>query len=72
MGTAFKEHPHIRIGHGCGENVAIPPFLSGSCASAWRSVVGHYLAGQVTFQRAMLCIVDVFSGSCGPVVHRKS
>jgi hypothetical protein len=27
METAFEEHPHISIGHWCGEKVAIPPFF---------------------------------------------
>jgi hypothetical protein len=27
MGTAFKEHPHIWIGHWRGGKVAFPPFF---------------------------------------------
>jgi hypothetical protein len=62
METAFEEHPHIRIGHWCGEKVALPPFFSSSCASVWRNVGGRYLAGQVTFQISMVGILKcIFS-----------
>jgi hypothetical protein len=57
MGTAFEEHPHICIGPWCGEKVAVPPFLSGSCAGAWRNFGGRYLAGQVTVQISMVGIL---------------
>jgi hypothetical protein len=53
MGTAFEEHPHIRIGPWCGEKVAVSRFLSGSCASAWCNLGVRYLGGQVTFQISM-------------------
>jgi hypothetical protein len=47
MGTAFEEHPHVRIGHGCGKKVAIYQVLGNNLVAdggKYFAEIGHHVA----------------------------